>query len=160
MSTKVQYEAEPDRTVHLTDPEGQWMAQAKGEETKSSDWWRHIGAAAYRDGVLLLTAHNEHFPTEHAPYEDGDPRGSFHRGGDLDKTTAGHAEVLLIARAAAAGIPLGGADLLVSTFPCPPCAISIANAGFRRLFYSGGYSMISAAPILRSRSIEIIRVVE
>ncbi|MEK7512615.1 MAG: deaminase [Patescibacteria group bacterium] len=158
MNTKTPREIEPDRSVICTGIDAHWMRRAFEEAAKSTDWWRRIGAVAVRGDIELCAAHNTHFPTEYEPYAVGDPRFAFHKGGDLDKTSAGHAEALLIARAAAEGIRLRGADLYVTTFPCPPCAISIAESGIRRLFYAGGYSMVGAAPVLRSRGIELVRV--
>jgi dCMP deaminase len=124
----------------------------------SSDWWRRVGALAARDGQVLYVAHNEHGPTEYAPYIDGDPRNEFHRGVRIDLSTAIHAEAKIVADAARDGVSLNGADLYVSTFPCPACARLVAESGFRRCFFAGPYAVLDGDAILRSAGVELIWV--
>jgi dCMP deaminase len=111
-----------------------------------------------RDGVLLGVAHNEHRPSEYSPYINGDPRNDFSRGVRADLSTALHAEAALIAAAARAGTSLDGADLYVSTFPCPACARLIAEAGFRRCFFAGPYALLDGDTVLRAAQVELIWV--
>jgi dCMP deaminase len=134
------------------------LARAAGAAARSSDWWRQVGAVAARDGTVLFEAHNQHWPTEYAPYVDGDPRNEFSRGVRFDLSTALHAEAAIIARAARSGTSLAGADLYVSTFPCPTCARMIAEVGFRRCFFAGPYAMLEGDRILRSAGVELIWV--
>jgi dCMP deaminase len=122
---------------------------------RSSDWWRQVGAIAWRGEEILGAAWNHHCPTEYAPYIDGDPRDSFSRGVRADLSTAVHAEASVVARAARAGTALGGADLFVTTFPCPACARLIAEAGFRRCYFAGAYSVLDADGILRAAGVEL-----
>ena len=122
---------------------------------RSSDWWRQVGAIAWRGQQVLGAAWNQHCPTEYAPYIDGDPRDSFSRGARADLSTAIHAEASVIAQAARAGTPLDGADLYVTTFPCPACARLIAAAGFRRCYFSGGYSVLDGDAILRAAGVSL-----
>jgi deoxycytidylate deaminase len=124
----------------------------------SSDWWRQVGAVAVRDGEVLDVDFNRHVPTDYSPYIDGDPRNEFHRGVLIELSTASHAEATLIARAARNGNSLAGADLYVSTFPCPPCARLIATAGFRRCFFTGPYAMLDGDLILKQAGVELIWV--
>jgi dCMP deaminase len=135
-----------------------FMAEALAQARISSDWWRQVGAAAVRDGTLLGVAHNEHRPTEYTPYINGDPRNDFSRGVRADLSTALHAEAALIARAARVGTSLQGADLYVSTFPCPACARLIAEAGFRRCFFAGPYAVLDGDTVLRAAQVEMIWV--
>jgi deoxycytidylate deaminase len=125
---------------------------------RSSDWWRRVGAVATRDGVVLAVEHNRHLPTEYAPYVDGDPRNHFRRGVEMDRTTAIHAEAALVARAAREGFSLRGADLHVSTFPCPACARLVAEAGFARCFFAGGYSVLHGDDVMRGAGMELVFV--
>jgi dCMP deaminase len=138
-----------DRALVLT------AAEAAG---LSSDWWRQVGALAVRAGEVLDVAHNEHRPTEYSPYLNGDPRNDFSRGVHIELSTAIHAEALLVARAARAGRSLAGADLYVSTFPCPGCARLVAEAGFRRCFFAGPYAMLDGEDVLRAAGVELIWV--
>lgn len=125
---------------------------------RSSDWWRQVGAVAARDGAVAGYAWNRHHPTEYAPYLDGDPRDAFERGVRADLSTAIHAEAAVVAQAAREGISLAGADLYVSTFPCPACARLIAEAGFRRCFFARAYSVLHGEQVLRAAGVELIWV--
>lgn len=124
----------------------------------SSDWWRQVGAAVVRDGTVLDVAYNRHQPTEYAPYLHGDPRNDFSRGVRTDLSTATHAEAALVGRAARDGTALAGADLYVSTFPCPACARLIAESGIRRCFFAGPYAVLDGEDILRAAAVELIWV--
>jgi dCMP deaminase len=135
-----------------------FLGRAAEAAGSSSDWWRQVGAVAVRDGRVLHIEHNQHRPTEYTPYIDGDPRNDFHRGVRADLSTAIHAEAILVARAARTGMVLAGADLYVSTFPCPGCARMIAEAGFRRCLFAGPYAMLDGDAILRSAGVELIWV--
>lgn len=135
-----------------------FLQQAADAANASSDWWRQVGAVAVLAGQVLDVQHNQHRPTEYTPYLDGDPRNDFHRGVRPDLSTAIHAESVLVARAARHGLVLDGADLYVSTFPCPGCARMIAEAGFRRCFFAGPYAMLDGETILRGAGVELIWV--
>ncbi|MGW1715787.1 deoxycytidylate deaminase [Streptomyces sp. NPDC002156] len=134
------------------------MVRTERESRRSSDWWRQVGAMAVRDGQILKVAHNHHHPTEYAPYIDGDPRNDFSRGVRPDLSTAIHAEASLVATAAREGLGLAGSDLYVSTFPCPACARLVVEAGFRRCFFAGPYSMLDGEETLRTGGVELIWV--
>lgn len=151
-------EPDADIVVPLDDPALQWMRLAVNEGQHTSDFWRSVGAVAVRNGGLLATGYNVHLPTEYSPYVDGDPRSESSAGEHINSSTALHAEASLIAHAAKTGLSLEGADLFVSTFPCPQCARLIASAGFTRLFFKDGYSVLNGAEVLRAADIALIRV--
>ena len=134
------------------------MQKLKVEAEKSSDWWRRIGAAIIKDGEIILVAHNEHLPSPHSPYADGDPRNTLHKGIGTDIATAIHSEARLIAEAARKGISLEGTSLYVTVFPCSLCAKQIAFSGIKKIYYGGGYQMLDQETILRSKGVEIIYV--
>jgi len=134
------------------------LGRAEAVAGHSSDWWRQVGAVAARDGRVLGCAWNRHHPTEYAPYLSGDPRDAFERGVRADLSTAIHAEAALIAGAARDGTSLAGADLYTTTFPCPSCARLIVEAGFRRCFFAGQYSVLDGEQTLRARGISLIWV--
>ena len=148
----------PDHQISFEQFHQEMLLAAHDEAKHSSDWWRQVGALAVHKGKILFSAHNAHMPSEHTPYLAGDPRSSFDAGERIDLSSAIHGEIALIAQAARLGVPLKGADLYVTTFPCSGCARAIAQAGFRRVFYAEGYSQIEGEETLRSRDIEIIRV--
>lgn len=146
-------------TIPLAQLDSELLGRLRGEAARSSDWWRQVGAAAVRDGVLLYSAHNEHQPSAYTPYLDGDPRNDFSRGVRIDLSTALHAEAAVVARAARDGVPLAGADLYVTTFPCPGCARLVAAAGFARCYFLDPYAVLHGDEILRAAGVALIRVV-
>lgn len=135
------------------------MQDAYKEAARSPDWWRQIGSLLVRDGVPLVRAYNTHFPSEQSAYLHGDPRSQFDPGISIEVSSALHSEVAVISEAARRGIVTADCDLYATTFPCPPCAYAIGNAGIRRLFFTEGYSRLEGREALESRSVEIVRVI-
>jgi dCMP deaminase len=150
--------AEFDGRIDRTDLASRIMRLAAGEAEHSSDWWRQVGAVAARDGEIIDVAHNEHQPTEYTPYLNGDPRNDFHRGDRTDLSTALHAEAAIVAAAARAGRSLAGADIYVTTFPCPACARLIAATGFARCYFAGPYAVLDGDAVLRAAGVELVWV--
>jgi dCMP deaminase len=150
--------ADFDAAVAPGDLPPELLARARALADRSSDWWRQVGAIAWRGEEILGAAWNHHGPTEYAPYLDGDPRDGFSRGVRADLSTAMHAEASVIAQAAQAGTALAGADLYVTTFPCPACARLIAESGFRRCYFTGPYSVLAGDGILRAAGVELLWV--
>jgi dCMP deaminase len=156
--SRAQRPARFDGEVSVGDLPRGLIARAQELAGRSSDWWRQVGAIAVRGEEVLGSAWNEHFPSEYAPYADGDPRDAFSRGVRPDLSTALHAEASIIAAAARDGVPLLGADLYVTTFPCPACARLIARAGFGRCYFAGPYSVLDGEEVLRGAGIELLWV--
>lgn len=150
----------PDSTISTDQADQLFINEAITEGTKSSDWWRQVGAVAVRDGKVLAQAHNTHLPSEQQPYVEGDPRAHFHKGENIDLSTAIHAEAKLIAEAAMSGTSLQDAELFVTDFPCPNCAKLIAHAGIKKLYFAKGYGMLDGERVLKSKNIEIIQVTQ
>jgi dCMP deaminase len=156
--SRAQRPVAPDGAVRPADLPEPLLRRARELADRSSDWWRQVGAIAWRDAVVLGAAWNHHCPTEYAPYTDGDPRDGFSRGVRADLSTAIHAEPSVVAKAARDGVSLAGADLYVTTFPCPACARLIAESGFRRCFFSGAYSVLDGDAVLRAAGVELLWV--
>jgi dCMP deaminase len=134
------------------------MEQAFAAAGQSSDWWRHVGAALWREGEPLLIAHNQHMPVEDQQYKNSDPRISFTSGVGIEASSSIHAEAGLIAQAAKRGIALEGASLYVTTFPCPVCAKQVAASGIKQLYYAKGYAVLDGLEILQTAGVEISMV--
>jgi dCMP deaminase len=134
------------------------IALAEKESEKSSDWWRHVGAVIIKDGKVLSKGRNQHLPTDNTPYIDGDPRNCFHKGINLELSTSIHIEARLIAEAARDGISLTGAEIYVTTFPCPPCAKMIAYSGIKKIYYKDGYGVLDGESVLKNQGVEIYQV--
>jgi dCMP deaminase len=150
--------AESDGKLAAGDLPDRVVARARELAGNSSDWWRQVGAIAWRGAAILGSAWNHHCPTEYAPYIDGDPRDGFSRGVRADLSTAIHAEASVIAQAARAGRPLDRADIYVTTFPCPACARLIAESGFRRCYFTGPYSVLDGDKVLQAAGVELLWV--
>jgi dCMP deaminase len=147
-----------DREMEETEFLSQVIGLAIRESELSSDWWRQIGAVAFRGGEILLSAHNQHLPTELEPYYKGDPRTVFHAGEHIEFSSAIHAEAALVAEAAKRGLSLLGADVLVSAYPCPPCANLLSQLGIKTLYVLGGYSRLDAKEIFAKKGIEVVKI--
>lgn len=111
---------------------------------KSDDWWRQVGAIVFdeENGELLLAGYNKHLPNGHHRYMFGDARSSFIPGFKPELVTAIHAEQMIFAKAAKAGLCLSGLSMYVSTYPCPYCANQIALSGIKKLYFTDGYSVM------------------
>ncbi len=125
---------------------------------QSSDWWRQVAALAVAKDGRCIVAYNKHYPNEHAPYFDGDPRDSFKPGEFIEISSALHGERGVIAEAARIGVPLQDAELYVTTFPCSDCANWIVVAGIKRVFFTGGYSNLNGQKTLRDHLVKLIYV--
>ena len=135
------------------------IKHANEDASRSPDWWRQVGAAVVKNGEVVLNGHNRPYPeADYALGVFGDPRSNFDAGENIDLSKAIHAEAELIARAARDGLSLSGADLYVTTFPCPICAKSVAAAGIKRVYYEKGYSLLDAEDVLKSQGVEIVLV--
>lgn len=136
------------------------MKRARELADSSSDWWRRVGVVVVRDGKVLVEAYNQALPTDHKPYIDGNPRDFIQAGTLAFLVSTVHAEQAALAKAAGQGIKLEGADLYLNSFPCPPCATSMALAGIKRCFASSGNAYLDTAEVLKSTGIKTIFVNE
>ncbi len=144
-----------DSTTSWPQAVEQFTMQTLEVARTSSDWWRQVGAVAVRGDEVLCRAANAHRPSEYAPYFNGDPRNNYRRGVAVELSTAMHAEAAVVAWAARTGTALVGADLFVSTFPCPGCARLIADAGFARCFFAGPYAVLDGDEVLRAAGVQL-----
>lgn len=159
-NTVAERPVDPDIAISSEAFDQEMLAAADQEAKKSSDFWRHVGAAIVKDSRIIISAHNTHVPNEQMPYVNGDPRNNFHKGVHLELSTALHAEAGVIAEAAREGVALEGASLYVTTFPCPPCAKLVAYSGIKKIYYRSGYGVLDGEDILKSRGVQIIFVEE
>ncbi|RJQ13848.1 hypothetical protein C4553_02280 [Candidatus Parcubacteria bacterium] len=131
---------------------------ALSEAKKSPDWWRQVGGVLVKDGEVIFAGFNRHTPSANAVLAFGDPRANFKKGLHFELSSALHVEAAMVARAAKEGISLEGADLFVTTFPCPPCARVVAYSGIKRVYYLEGYSIFDAAQLLKECGVKIVHV--
>jgi len=133
---------------------------AQASSDRSADWWRQVGAALRFPSGEVRTATSDHLPHRLSAYTVGDPRSNFHKGVQLELSTAMHAEARLVAEAARDGIPTAGSVLYVTDFPCPPCAKLVAATGIQSLYFREGYAVLDGQDVLESAGVEIVEVVE
>lgn len=131
---------------------------AQEESTKSSDFWRRVGAILKLENSSIYLAHNSSKPTEYTVWVDGDPRNVFSRGVNIDDSLFLHAEAALISNAAREGLCTKGSIMYVTTFPCPTCSMIIANSGVSELYYRDGYATLNGRDNLTNAGIKIIKV--
>jgi len=136
------------------------MEKAEEVGGESTDWWRRVGCVVVKDGKVIMKSFNAHFPENDTQYKEGDPR-DFIKAGQLGfLASSAHAEQMAIALAAKKGIKLFGADMYVSTYPCPTCAKLMATAGIKRCFFRGGNSYLDVEKVFRSTGLKAILVKE
>ncbi|MDO9693814.1 MAG: cytidine/deoxycytidylate deaminase family protein [Candidatus Latescibacteria bacterium] len=112
---------------------------------------RQVGAVIVKDKRLLSTGYN------------GAPVGLKHcaelgclreklgvkSGEKHELCRAIHAEQNAIIQAATFGVPLQGASIYITHFPCVLCSKMIINAGIKRIVYSQGYPDQMSQDILK-----------
>lgn len=166
-------EIKTSHEISSTEFSKKMMKLAEDQKVLSSDWWRQVGAVLVlgnqrnthsknaEEGKLekkVIVAHNKHLPSPYSSYIDSDPRNSFHKGENIDISTAIHAEADLIAQAAKTGQSLEGNELYVTTFPCPTCAKLIACSGISKLYFKEGYSVVDGEQILTNSGVKIVKI--
>lgn len=150
----------PDLEVSTREIDQLRMEAARKLGRKSPDWWRQIGAIVFRGEELLACAFNAHFPNEYEVAIFGDPRINFDAGdpAGAEVYLSLHAERGTICFCSRKGIALEGASLYVTEFPCPDCTRWIVAAGFKEVFFSGGYSMLGGLRTLQAAGVRIVKV--
>lgn len=156
--TLQEIEVPPNRTITEEEMHRGFMEQAKALTEKSTNWWRQIGTLAVKNGEVIVDGYNSDAQSQQNTAVYGDSRQGFNAGEYHELSNTIHGEAAMIADAAKKGISLDGADLYVTTFPCPTCAKLVARAGFKRVFYKDGYSLSDAEDVLKNAGLEIILV--
>ncbi len=149
---------EADQKTSIKESDRKIISLLRTEADKSSDFWRQIGAAIVKDGKIVSMTHNRSVPVEGLNYTEGDPRSDFHKGVNVELSLVFHCEAALIAEAAKKGISLEGAELFVTTFPCPPCAKLVAYSGIKKIYYADGYGVLDGERVLKSQGVEVVFV--
>ena len=117
---------------------------------------RQVGAVIVKDKRLLSTGYN------------GAPVGLKHcaeigclrqklgvkSGEKHELCRAIHAEQNAIIQAATFGVPLLGASIYITHFPCVLCSKMIINAGIKRIVYSHGYPDQMSQDILKEAKLK------
>lgn len=148
-----------DRIITHEKAHQELIGKANKLKEKSANWWRQIGALITdAKGSIILSAFNRHVPTQENIAAYGDLRMCFDAGEHHHLSNSLHAEASLVAKSAKDGISLNNTNLYVTTFPCPTCAKLVVEAGIKKVYYQGGYSLSDAEDILKNAGVEIILV--
>jgi dCMP deaminase len=100
---------------------------------------RQIGAVIVKGKQIVSTGYNG-APSGHPHcFDVGCAREDVPSGERSELCRAAHAEQNAINFAARYGIPIEGATLYTTTYPCSWCAKSIVNAGISRVVYESDY---------------------
>ncbi|KKQ45406.1 MAG: hypothetical protein US63_C0017G0005 [Candidatus Moranbacteria bacterium GW2011_GWC2_37_8] len=154
-------EVSSDRIITNENAHRELINKTNELQEQSANWWRQIGALVTdKNGSVILSAFNRHVPTQENMAVYGDLRMCFDAGENHHLSNSIHAEASLIGKAAKEGMRLDGANLYVTTFPCPTCAKLVAEAGIKKVYYQSGYSLSDAEDILKNAGVEIILVKE
>jgi dCMP deaminase len=150
---------DPDEEVTEEGMHQDFMKKAIDLTQKSPDWWRQIASVAVSDGKIIASACNHGLPNDLQTSVFGDPRSQFDAGENIEVCSCIHSEASVVAQVAKEkDLSLDGADIYVSTFPCPVCAKLLSETGIKRVFYKEGYSKGEGKEVLKSAGIKLIRV--
>jgi dCMP deaminase len=130
------------------DIDSYFMEISRVVASRSTCLHRQIGAVLVKGKQIVSTGYNG-APAGH-PHclEVGCARQNVPSGERSELCHAAHAEQNAINFAARFGIPIEGATLYTTTYPCSWCAKSIVNAGISRVVYLDDYPDPLAKEIL------------
>ena len=130
------------------DIDSYFMAIAHVVARRSTCLRRHIGAVIVKGKQIVSTGYNG-APAGHPHCQDvGCAREDVPSGQRSELCRAAHAEQNAINFAARYGIPIEGATIYSTTYPCSWCAKSIVNAGIARVVFEADYPDPLAKEIL------------
>jgi len=116
---------------------------------------RKVGCLIVRNHQILCTGYNGPPAGHPHPQELGgcerDIEG-IKPGERLELCWCLHAEQNAILQAARNGVSIEGAEIYVTTFPCPICARMIANSGIRHVKVFGSYPGEERSRLVLERS--------
>lgn len=135
-----------------------FMTEAFKEAEQSKCWWRQVGAVTVKNNKIISRGFNQMLPNEDECYKIGCVRDSIAPGKSPEICSVTHAEATIVSLAAKKGLPLEGATLYVTHFPCPACAKLVALAGFKRIVYARGSSVFDGERVIASKGIDIIKI--
>ena len=111
-----------------------FMTQARNIAERSTCTRLSVGAVLVKDNKPLMQGYNGSLPG----HDHCTDVGCLMYEGSCKRTI--HAERNVIDSCASFGIPMKGATLYVTHYPCPDCMRSIANVGVTRIVYGEMYA--------------------
>lgn len=137
-----------------------FMRMAMLAASRSTCVRRHVGAVVVQDRMVLSTGYND---TPRGLPNCGDGgcarcASGVPSGQALDTCLCLHAEQNAIIQAAYHGVTIAGSTIYATHQPCLTCAKMIANAGIRRIVFSGEYPDPLAREMLEQAGVTLERV--
>jgi dCMP deaminase len=150
----------PDLEISSDEKDKLAMIAAQKYAKNSPDWWRQVGAMAFRDGKMIACAFNKHYPTEYETVIFSDLRINFDAGdpSGAEVYLSLHAEKGIVTSCARDGISLKGASVYVTTFPCGDCARMLADCQIKELFFQEGYSVLKGFETFKAAGVRIVKI--
>lgn len=134
------------------------MKEAYKEASKSSDWWRQVGAVLLKKDHIIFRTYNKGIPSDYSAYQTGAIRDYLKVGEKSELVSTIHAEQQVISEAAKRGISTKGTYLYITHFPCAICSKLIASSGISKCFFSEGSSNTDGEDVLKSANVKLIKV--
>lgn len=125
--------------------------------TRSTCLRRQVGAVIVKDNRILTTGYNGAPPGAKHCEEVGCLRQKMGvpSGERQELCRALHGEQNAVIQAAKYGIPIDGATIYTTTYPCVICAKILIGAGIKRIVYSEGYPDELSVKFLNESGIEV-----
>lgn len=79
-------------------------------------------------------------------------------GENLNECVAVHAEINAIAQCSKYGMPIQGADIYITTYPCINCIKMIIASGIKRVFYKEEYNSPLTKQLAEEANVELIKI--
>lgn len=125
-----------------------FMDVAERTSTESSCISKKVGCVIVKDNRIISMGYNgtpsdyincdEHFKDKQWMVQDNLWRQHHHRWSDIHEI---HAEMNAIMFAAKNGIPIDGATLYCTLFPCQHCLKNLLQCGIKKIIYRDEYDL-------------------
>lgn len=119
---------------------------------------RKVGAIAVKDKRILATGYNgAPMGMKHCDELGGCLRDKLNipSGERIEISRAVHAEQNVVAQAARFGIPLDGATIYVTNFPCVTCSKILIDAGIKEIVFAEDYNDWLSKEMLKDSKIKV-----
>jgi Deoxycytidylate deaminase len=139
-----------------------FMGIAELVRTRSTCLRRKVGAVIVKDNRILTTGYNGAPPgSKHCDEVGclreamGVPSGERH-----ELCRALHGEQNAVIQAAKYGIPIEGAVIYTTTYPCVICTKILISSGIKKIVYKEGYPDELTARFLQESGVEVYQFCE
>ena len=147
----------------MEDKELKWHKRYINLATEISKWSsclsRNVGAVITLDRRVVATGYNGAPAGVPSCKETGTClRQDSKSGENLNNCIAVHAEMNAISQCAKYGMPIKGADIYITTYPCINCMKVIIASGIKRVFYKEEYNSPLTKELAEQAKVELIKI--